>query len=114
MPSSLVTLHVSYRRGCPACGEAQCADPVECLYFLTSRPWGDCIRCAGSGWASESGPVFNPMAIFCDSCAGSGLMEHSDASIDPTEINEGAKERHAALLARLTALVGPARLAVAA
>ncbi|MFI6662733.1 hypothetical protein ACIBL8_45395 [Streptomyces sp. NPDC050523] len=54
------------------------------------------------------------MAIFCDSCAGSGLMEHSDASIDLDEISEGAKERHAALVACLTVLVGPARLAVAA
>lgn len=114
MHASLRTLHVSYSRGCPACGEARCVDPADCLHFMTSRPWGDCTRCEGSGWASDSGPVCNPMSVFCECCAGSGLTEHSDESISQDDISEGTFERHSAHVARLTALVPPARLAVAA
>lgn len=114
MPASVLTVHVQLARGCPACGDARCANPAECLFFLTSRPWADCEWCDGSGWASESAPAYNPLAIFCAGCNGSGLDEYSTDSIDSDEISEGAKQRHAAHVARLAELVGPARLEVAA
>ncbi|MEU6916791.1 hypothetical protein [Streptomyces olindensis] len=112
MPASVLVARVSLRRACPACGSAQCADPADCLYFLTSRPWGDCIKCDGSGWAGED----RPFEVFCPFCLGSGLDEYVPGTVEPDEISEGARERHAAYVAHLTALVAqsPAPLAVAA
>ncbi|MBY8867558.1 hypothetical protein [Streptomyces sennicomposti] len=110
MPASPLRVRVSLQRACPACGVTDCADPAECLNFLVSRPWADCDRCAGSGWAGDS----DPTGIFCGSCAGSGLTEHTSASVRLTSISESARERHAAYVARLARLVPPAALAVAA
>ncbi|MCQ8830270.1 hypothetical protein [Streptomyces malaysiensis] len=93
MPASALTVCVSLQRGCPVCTETQCADPAECLYFLTSRPWADCNTCAGSGWGSEATPVHDPMSIFCLDCSGSGLMEHNPRSIFPDEISDNARTR---------------------
>ncbi|MER6713270.1 hypothetical protein ABZZ16_07860 [Streptomyces sp. NPDC006386] len=112
MPASPLVVRVSLQRACPACMDVRCADPAECLYFLTSRPWADCIKCDGSGFASES----EPLAVFCGYCDGSGLNEFTPGEITPDQISEGAKERHAAYVAQLTAHVAqsPAPLAVAA
>lgn len=112
MPSSPLRVHVSRQRACPACGSTRCADPAQCLYFLTSRPWGDCVKCGGSGFAGED----SPLEIFCGYCLGSGLDEYMPGTITPDQISEGAKRRHAAFVAHLTALVSqsPAPVAVAA
>ncbi|MER6222518.1 hypothetical protein ABT189_18485 [Streptomyces sp900105755] len=116
MPASALTVSISLNRGCPACGNGRCVDPAECLFFLTSRPWGDCTWCAGSGWACESAPLYNPLAVFCEGCNGSGLSEHTADSIDLGEITDNAKARHAAYVARLVELVAASStpLAVAA
>ncbi|MER5909328.1 hypothetical protein ABT124_02205 [Streptomyces sp. NPDC001982] len=90
--------------------ETRCADPAECLYFLTSRPWADCTICEGSGYAGE----YSVLDVFCPICGGSGLNEYGPGEITPDEISDRAKKQHAAHVARLTALVPPARLAVAA
>lgn len=113
MPASPLTVQISLQRGCPACMGVRCADPAECLYFLTSRPWADCIMCDGSGWAGED---CDPLEIFCGFCDGSGLNEFGPGTITDDEISEGAKERLAAYVSRLTALVSqdPAPLGVAA
>ncbi|MEU3228146.1 hypothetical protein ABZ695_33985 [Streptomyces sp. NPDC006976] len=87
-------------RSCPACCEAQCPDPAECLHFLTANPWDDCDSCTGSGWAGEESP-----SLFCVDCGGSGLMEYTAASLDTEDISDRAKARHAAHIERLTALV---------
>ncbi|MFI8190426.1 hypothetical protein ACIF8T_16715 [Streptomyces sp. NPDC085946] len=79
----------------------RCVDPAECLYFLTSRPWGDCINCDGTGWAGEE----TPLGIFCDYCVGSGLNEYAPGAIVPEQISDRAKERHAVYVARLIELV---------
>ncbi|MFF3876472.1 hypothetical protein [Streptomyces sp. NPDC001978] len=112
MPSSPLRVHVSLRRACPACGDARCLDPAQCLYFLTSRPWGDCVKCEGSGFASED----SPLEIFCGYCLGSGLDEYMPGTITADQISKGAKKRHAAFVVHLTALVSqsPAPVAVAA
>ncbi|MFB7245478.1 hypothetical protein ACFCYX_23830 [Streptomyces populi] len=114
MPSTPLRVHVSRQRACPACGDVKCANPAQCLYFLTSRPWGDCLKCGGSGWASEDS---DPLEIFCRHCLGSGLDEYRPGDISPDQISDAAKMRHAAHIARLTTLVTrfPARrLAVTA
>jgi hypothetical protein len=112
MPASALVARVSLQRACPACLEIRCSEPAECLYFLTSRPWGDCVKCDGSGFAGED----SPLEIFCGFCDGSGLNEYSAGQITPDEISDRAKERHAAYIARLTDIVSqsPAPLAVAA
>ncbi|QIP72881.1 hypothetical protein [Streptomyces sp. VN1] len=111
MPSSVLISRVTLHRGCPACSGVRCADPADCLYFLTSRPWADCVKCDGSGWASE----ISASEVFCVYCDGSGLNEYTPGEITPEEISDRAKERHAAYVARLTSLVAAsARLAVAA
>ncbi|MFI5976707.1 hypothetical protein [Streptomyces sp. NPDC051452] len=110
MPSSPVRVHVSLRRTCPACGDAQCADPAECLYFLTSRPWADCGICAGSGFAGD----YSPLDVYCPICGGSGLAEYASGGITSEETSDNAKGRHAAQIARLSALVSRTRLEVAA
>ncbi|WP_432018825.1 hypothetical protein [Streptomyces sp. 1222.5] len=112
MPSSPLRVHVSLQRACPACLDVRCADPAECLYFLTSRPWGDCVKCDGSGWAGED----SPLEIFCGYCDGSGLNEYTPGAITPDDISDRAKERHAAYVARLVDLLAAssAPLAVAA
>ncbi|MFE0729928.1 hypothetical protein ACFW2X_17085 [Streptomyces antibioticus] len=103
-------MSISLCRTCPVCGDARCSDPAECLYFLTSRPWADCGICAGSGFAGD----FSPLDVFCPICGGSGLAEYTPGEITSDEISDNAKERHAAQIARLSALVPPAGLAVAA
>ncbi|QPP07032.1 hypothetical protein G4Z16_12230 [Streptomyces bathyalis] len=90
MPATSAPVVMHAQRGCPACGESRCADPAECLYFLTSRPWGDCERCEGSGWADELTAM--AFGIFCVFCSGSGLTEHSYASA-LGEISENARVR---------------------
>ncbi|MFJ9726143.1 hypothetical protein ACIRP3_25640 [Streptomyces sp. NPDC101209] len=112
MPSSSLTVRIAHQRACPACGDARCSDPAECLYLLTSRPWGDCFKCGGSGYAGED----SPLEIFCRYCLGSGLDEYAPGAITPDQISEGAKTRHAAFVAYLAALVSQrsAPLAVAA
>ncbi|TRV82104.1 hypothetical protein FKN01_02220 [Streptomyces sp. 130] len=108
-----MTVQISLQRGCPACEGFPCADPAECLYFLTSRPWADCVKCEGSGWAGEE---CGSLQVFCSFCNGSGLNEFTPGEITDDEISKGAKERHAAYVAKLSAMVNqsPARLAVAA
>ncbi|CAL9500780.1 hypothetical protein SUDANB105_03412 [Streptomyces sp. enrichment culture] len=112
MPASPLTVQISLQRACPACLGVRCADPAECLYFLTSRPWGDCIKCDGTGWAGED----SLLEIFCGYCDGSGLNEYTPGTITPDEISDRAKERLAAYIARLNEIVSqsPAPLAVAA
>ncbi|MFF2203772.1 hypothetical protein [Streptomyces sp. NPDC058145] len=110
MPSSPIRVHLSLQRACPACLEVRCADPAECLYFLTSRPWGDCTACDGTGWAGEEAPL----EIFCGWCDGSGLNEYSPGGITSAQISDRAKKRHAEYVAHLTALVSTTPVAVAA
>jgi len=86
-------------RSCPACGEARCADPAECLRFLTVRPWGDCDWCAGTGWAGDESP-----AIFCEGCGGSGLEEYGPGTSPCLSANVAA--RLAAHIDRLRAMAG--------
>ncbi|MFD6991354.1 hypothetical protein [Streptomyces sp. NPDC059943] len=88
-------------RGCPACLDSQCFNPAECLHFLTAYPWSDCDMCDGCGWADEGSA-----SLFCEICAGSGLVEHSCNSITPDEISDHAKARHATHVTRLRARVG--------
>ncbi|MEU5981658.1 hypothetical protein [Streptomyces sp. NPDC047434] len=103
MPASAVVYRRSVSgRACPACLEGRCSDPAECLYFLTSRPWADCSGCEGSGWAGEDA---DPALLFCEFCGGSGLNEHTTRSVALIEVSEGAKQRHASHVARLTACV---------
>lgn len=86
-------------RGCPACEETRCAEPADCLWFLTSRPWGACPDCAGTGWAGEE----DPCNLFCPWCAGSGLVEYApDAELGPDEVTDASVARHAAYIERLT------------
>jgi hypothetical protein len=103
MTASPLTVHVTLQRRCPACAEVRCADPAECLFLLTSRPWDECGWCAGSGWASESAPLYNPLSVFCAGCYGSGLEEHSAGSVAPGEISDNAKARLAAYVDALRA-----------
>ncbi|MGC0383257.1 hypothetical protein [Streptomyces sp. SAI-129] len=110
MPASLLVSRVTLHRGCPACMGVRCTDPADCLYFLTSRPWADCIKCDGSGWASE----VSASEVFCGYCDGSGLNEYNPGEIALEEISDRAKERLAGHVARLTALVTPAPLKVVA
>ncbi|MGW4343792.1 hypothetical protein ACWEL8_01640 [Streptomyces sp. NPDC004690] len=110
MPASPLRVRVSLQRACPACGVTDCADPAECLHFLVSRPWGDCDRCAGSGWAGDS----DPTGVFCGYCAGSGLTEYTPASVHLAQSSESARQRHAAYVAALrerVASLAPASLA---
>jgi hypothetical protein len=114
MPASDVVYRRSVLGGaCPACLEGRCADPAECLYFLTSHPWADCSACEGSGWAGEDA---DRALVFCEYCGGSGLNEHTVRSVALIEVSEGARQRHAAHVARLTARVpvSPALVTVAA
>ncbi|MER6638399.1 MULTISPECIES: hypothetical protein [Streptomyces] len=109
--SAVVVRRSALGRACPACLESRCAEPGECLYFLTSRPWADCSECAGSGWAGED----DCLSIFCWVCEGSGLNEFDPGQITASEISDRAKDRHSAHIGRLSALVGAApRLEVAA
>ncbi|MFJ4913284.1 hypothetical protein [Streptomyces sp. NPDC088726] len=87
-------------RSCPACCEAQCPDPAECLHFLTANPWDDCDSCTGSGRAGAGS-----RSRYCVDCGGSGLMEYTAASLDTESISDRAKVRHASHVERLTALV---------
>ncbi|MFD9608057.1 hypothetical protein ACFWWS_01670 [Streptomyces sp. NPDC059083] len=43
--------------------------------------------------------------VFCEYCGGSGLNEHTTRSVALIEVSEGAKQRHASYVARLTACV---------
>lgn len=110
MPASPLTVSVSLGRACPACMETRCADPADCLSFLTTRPWADCTICAGSGFAGD----YAVLDVFCPICSGSGLNEYGPGEITPDEISASATALHAAHVTRLTALVPAARLAVAA
>ncbi len=101
MPASARTAHVSLDRGCPACGHRRCPDPAECLNVLTSSLWGDCNICAGSGFAGD----YSPLDVFCPVCTGSGLIEYVPGEVTPDEITEDAKDRYAAVVARLVALL---------
>ncbi|MFJ5267607.1 hypothetical protein [Streptomyces sp. NPDC088358] len=111
MPASPLTVQIPLQRGCPACMGSRCTDPAECLFFLTSRPWADCNKCEGSGWAGDD---CDPLEIFCGYCDGSGLNEYAPGQITEDEISDGAKQRLAAHVARLTALVPAPVLEVAA
>ncbi len=103
MPGSVEVYRRSVSgRACPACLEGRCSDPAGCLYFLTSRPWADCSVCEGSGWAGEDA---DPAMVFCEYCGGSGLNEYATRSVGLIEVSEGAKQRHASHVARLTACV---------
>jgi hypothetical protein len=93
MPSSSLALHVMAQRRCLACGDVMCADPAACLYIMTSRPWGDCDWCDGSGWASVSASIANPTAIFCAGCYGWGLEEYAPGTLAPEEISDNARKR---------------------
>jgi len=96
--SSPLLRRVIAGRCCPACGERKCTDPADCLWFLTSRPWGACLDCAGTGWADES----DPLNIFCPSCEGTGLVEYfPGAELAPDQITDASTARHAAHVARL-------------
>lgn len=83
-------------RGCPSCGDAFCLEPAECLYLLTSRPWGDCDRCDGTGWGGDES-----LSIFCETCTGSGADER-DPGTHP-RLNERAAARLAARIDDLRA-----------
>lgn len=102
MPASPLVVTVTRLRACPACMDARCADPAECLYLLTSRPWADCVQCDGSGWAGDD---VDPMQIFCGYCEGSGLNEYGVGQITPDQISDRAKERLAAYVAALRARI---------
>ncbi|WP_225798965.1 hypothetical protein [Streptomyces sp. NK15101] len=43
--------------------------------------------------------------VFCEYCGGSGLNEYATRSVGLIEVSEGAKQRHASHVARLTACV---------
>jgi hypothetical protein len=109
MPASPVTVCARRGRGCPACGETRCADPVQCLHFLTSSKWGKCTECAGSGWATDSAA-----SLFCEWCAGSGLIEYGDEGFVPTEdTTPRLTERLAARIEDLRAQVAAPLVVVA-
>ncbi len=106
MPVSPAFVRSAPGRGCPVCTERRCADPAECLWFLTSRPWADCDRCVGTGWAGED----DVLSVFCRGCDGSGLVESGT-----DEITDNAKALCAAYCDALRArLATTPRLAVAA
>jgi hypothetical protein len=104
MPVSPAFVRSVPGRCCPVCTERHCADPAECLWFLTSRPWADCSICDGLGCLGDGS---DPALTFCEYCMGSGLNEYTVASVARIKVSEGAKQRHAAHIARLTALVLP-------
>ncbi|WP_251051825.1 MULTISPECIES: hypothetical protein [unclassified Streptomyces] len=108
--SAVVVRRSVLGRACPACAELRCADPAECLHFLTAHPWADCSECAGSGWAGED----DCLSVFCWACNGSGLVEHSARSIVQATVSPRARVRHQAHVERLTALVSGSSVAVAA
>ncbi|MFJ7415059.1 hypothetical protein ACIQWZ_30305 [Streptomyces sp. NPDC098077] len=107
--SAVVVRRSVLGRACPACAETRCADPAECLYFLTSRPWADCSECAGSGWAGED----DCLSMFCWACNGSGLVEHTARSIVHATVSARPHARLIAHIERLTAKVSDS-VAVAA
>ncbi|MEV0441069.1 hypothetical protein AB0I46_19250 [Streptomyces spectabilis] len=79
--------------------EGTCPDPVQCLEWLTSRPWGKCTICEGSGWASESGAY---SSLFCDWCHGSGLAEYDGVgAFRPEDTTPELVARHTAYVAAL-------------
>ncbi|WP_432160810.1 hypothetical protein [Streptomyces sp. NRRL F-5630] len=45
------------------------------------------------------------MDVFCPVCTGSGLIEYVPGEVTPDEITEDAKDRYAAVVARLVALL---------
>ncbi|EGJ76294.1 hypothetical protein STTU_3505 [Streptomyces sp. Tu6071] len=61
--------------------------------------WADCSGCAGTGWAGEESPE-----IFCATCGGAGLLEHSAGA----PVSENAAARVARHVARVTKLLGVA------
>lgn len=91
---------VSSGRGCPACGDSVCFDPADCLHQLTSRSWGDCDWCEGSGWADEGAG-----SLWCDGCDGSGLEYGPGVCLT---VNANAAARLASRIDALRALVGVA------
>lgn len=97
-------------RGCPVCTESRCVDPAECLWFLLSRPWGDCDACFGSGWASED----DPLSLFCRCCFGSGLDEHTPESVQHQVLSAKAEARYASYVAALRDRVATNHMAVGA
>ncbi|WP_406152691.1 hypothetical protein OH797_19375 [Streptomyces anulatus] len=107
--SAVVVRRSVLGRACPACAETRCADPAECLYFLTSRPWADCSECAGSGWAGED----DCLSVFCWVCNGAGLEEHTARSIVHATVSARPHARLLAHIERLTAEVSKS-VAVAA
>ncbi|MEU4098545.1 hypothetical protein [Streptomyces sp. NPDC026673] len=109
MPESALTVRSGSGRGCPACGETRCAVPADCLYWLTSRPWGPCADCEGTGWAGELSPC-----IFCETCVGSGLEEYTPASLPAQGLSDRTQARFIAHIERLRALVPDAVMAVVA
>ncbi|MFJ6422653.1 hypothetical protein [Streptomyces hydrogenans] len=46
--------------------------------------------------------------LFCEYCGGSGLNEHTTRSVALIDVSEGAKQRLASHVARLTACVSQA------
>ncbi|MEU6852770.1 hypothetical protein ABZ901_22935 [Actinacidiphila alni] len=86
-------------RGCPSCGDTFCDDPSDCLFLLTSRPWGDCDRCDGTGWGGE-----DSLSIFCETCVGSGAEER-DPGTTPA-LNARAAARLADRIAYLRDRLG--------
>ncbi|MCX4603993.1 hypothetical protein OG402_26355 [Streptomyces anulatus] len=107
--SAVVVRRSVLGRACPACAETRCADPAECLHFLTSRPWADCSECAGSGWAGED----DCLSVFCWVCNGAGLEEHTARSIVHATVSARPHARLLAHIERLTAEVSKS-VAVAA
>ncbi|MFF8710269.1 hypothetical protein ACF07T_02340 [Streptomyces sp. NPDC015184] len=105
MPASAVVLRRSVSgRACPVCAESRCADPAECLGYLTSRPWADCSECAGSGWAGED----DCLSLFCRACGGSGMEEHTARSVVHATVNARTRARLHAYTERLTVKVSGA------
>lgn len=96
--SDAVVRRVIAGRCCPACGKGICGEPDDCLWFLTSRPWGACLDCAGTGWAGEE----DPLNIFCPGCGGSGLIEYApDDELGPDQVTDASVARHVAYVERL-------------
>ncbi|WP_311622749.1 hypothetical protein [Streptomyces mooreae] len=77
---------------------------------MISRPWADCDRCAGSGWAGED----DALTVFCRYCDGSGLQEHTAASVGPEGVSDNAKARCAAYIDALRIRIASDRVAVPA
>ncbi|WP_405620046.1 hypothetical protein [Streptomyces sp. NBC_01508] len=94
-------------RGCPACLDSYCFNPAECLHFLMVNVWADCDQCDGSGWSEEGS-----LSLFCEGCAGSGLVEYWPYSLPAGGVSDRAKARHAGHVVRLRTRV--ASVAVAA